>query len=305
MKHRIAASLRRIRKSRPGPDLVDVDCVLCGSKAFVEIYRDEPSRVVRCKHCGLVFFNPQPSLEYLKEFYSSQSGYLSSIEENLRSYQADPQAWNDAANWILYKIRRHLPAENGQRLLDVGCAYGFFLMFARGTGLDVHGIEISTETSRYARQCGVDVQNVLLRDAAFEQDSFSIVTMNNVLEHTLNPAKDLEKAFAVLRPGGILYTAVPNFDSVVSRVDGYHWKMKSWPNHLFYFTPETLSRMLSKAGFEIKEFFTHMGESDYEHDVRVVRERLCLADDRDVRRVIECLWELGKGQELVVISQKG
>ena len=285
-------------------DLITIDCVLCGSGRFKDVYSDSPSKIVECEDCRLTFFNPQPSPEYLRNFYSSQNGYLSSIEENLRSFEAEPKSWQDTANYILYKIYQHMKEEKGQRLVDIGSAYGFFLMFAKKRGLDVLGLEISTETSRYARQHGIDVRASSLMDAELESDSFDIVTMNNVLEHTLNPVAELGKAFSILKPSGVIYVGVPNWDSLVSRVDGYGWRMKSWPNHLFYFTPETLGRMLVKAGFTVRETFTHMGESEYLDDARIIRDRLLLTKDQDVRQIIECLWRLGKGQELVMIAQK-
>jgi 2-polyprenyl-3-methyl-5-hydroxy-6-metoxy-1,4-benzoquinol methylase len=285
-------------------DLVNVDCVLCGSTRLNQIFSDNPSQIVECQDCRLVFFNPQPSSEYLKNFYSSQAGYLSSIEENLKSFESDPKSWQDTANYILYKIYQHMPPEKGRRLLDVGSAYGFFLIFAKKKGLDVMGLEISIETSRYARQQGIDVRNTSLADAELEANSFDIVTMNNVLEHTLNPVAELQKAFSLLKPSGILYLGVPNWDSMVSKVEGYKWKMKSWPNHLYYFTAETLGRMLVKTGFDVKETFTFMGESDYLDDARIIQERLLLTEEKDIRKVVECLWNLGRGQELVMIAQK-
>jgi len=47
-----------------------------------------------------------------------------------------------------------------------------------------------------------------------------------------------------------------------------------------------------------------MGESEYLDDARIIRDRLLLTKDQDVRQIIECLWRLGKGQELVMIAQK-
>jgi 2-polyprenyl-3-methyl-5-hydroxy-6-metoxy-1,4-benzoquinol methylase/ribosomal protein S27E len=285
-------------------DLISVNCIFCGSQDLEEIFTDNPSTLVRCRKCGLVFFNPQPSGEYLKNFYSSQAGYLSSIEENLQSFEADPRSWQDTANFILYKIYQHMPEEAGQRLLDVGSAYGFFLVFAKRRGLDVMGLELSTETSRYARQQGIEVLNTSLMDTNLSERSFDIVTMNNVLEHTLNPLAELTKAYSILKPSGVLYIGVPNWDSMVSQVDGYNWKMKSWPNHLYYFTAETLGRMLAKVGFTVRESFTFMGESDYQDDARIIQDKLLLKEDREIRQVVECLWKMGKGQELVVIAQK-
>jgi 2-polyprenyl-3-methyl-5-hydroxy-6-metoxy-1,4-benzoquinol methylase len=285
-------------------DLIRIDCRLCGCMKFDDVYPDGVSRIVKCTDCGLVFYNPLPSADYLRDFYSSQNGYLSSIEENLRSYEANPKAWDDTANWILHKIHQHIPEKMGQRLLDIGSAYGFFLMFAKKCGLDVMGLEISTETSEYARRHGIEVLSSSLTQASLDNDSFDIVTMNNVLEHTLDPLAELQKAHSILKSSGILYIGVPNWDSLVCQVDGYHWKMKSWPNHLFYFTAETLTRMVTKAGFTVKESFTHMGESDYGDDARIIRDRLLLSRDEDIRRVAECLWSLGKGQELVMIARK-
>jgi len=281
-----------------------IDCPLCGSEHFIEVYPDNPSRIVRCRECDLVFFNPQPSIEYLKEFYSSKEGYLPSIEENLRSFEADPSSWKLTADFILQRVYQHLPNGPGQRILDVGSAYGFFLIFARERGLDAYGLEISLQTSRYASEHGIKVLNTTLEESNFQNDFFDIVTMNNVLEHTLNPTAEVARAHKLLKNQGIMFIAVPNFDSLVAQADNYHWKMKSWPNHLFYFTEATLSKILEKAGFRITEVFTHQGESEYSHDIRVVRDRLHLVDESQIREAITLLWKFHKGQELVVIAKK-
>lgn len=285
--------------------LAQVWCPLCGAhNGFAQVYRDNPSRVVRCRNCDLVFFNPQPSIEYLKKFYSSQSGYLSCIEENLRSFEQDPLAWKKTADFILNKVTPYLPPTNKDRILDVGCAYGFFLLFARERGLDTYGIEISTETSAYAKKQGIEILNTTLLDSEFDDNFFSAITMNNVLEHTLNPVAELGEAYRILTNQGVIFVAVPNFDSLVAKADSYYWKMKSWPNHLFYFTEFTLAAMVRKVGFKVLEVFTHQGESDYADDVRVVRDRLFLTDDEEAHQVIRLLWKLKKGQELVVLARK-
>lgn len=281
-----------------------IRCPLCDSDNFVRVYPDNPSAIVRCLSCDLVFFNPQPSLEYLRDFYSSQSGYMSSIEENLHSFESDPSAWKNTANFILDKVYRYKKEEAGQRILDVGSAYGFFLLFAKERGFDVHGIEISSETSRYAKEHGIDVQHTTLLEAKLNESSFDIITMNNVLEHTLNPVAELTKAYKLLKSSGVIFIAVPNFDSLTAQVDAFYWKMKSWPNHMFYFTEKTLSAILRKAGFSVAEVFTHLGEADYSHDVRVVRDRMCLTSESDIDEAIRFLWKIKKGQELVILARK-
>ncbi len=285
--------------------LLHIPCPLCNStEGFFRIYSDNPSEIVRCSRCDLVFFNPQPSQEYLAEFYSSQSGYMPSIEDNLRSFQRDPTAWKAIADFILAKVYRYLPEAKGQRILDVGCAYGFFLQFAKERGLDGYGVEVSQETSQYAKGQGLSLRTGTLLEAAFDDNFFDIVTLNNVLEHTLNPVVELREVFRILKNQGIVFLAVPNFGSLVAKADNFYWKMKSWPNHLFYFTESTLIAILHKAGFSVLEVFTHQGESDYGDDVRVIRDRLMISTDEEVNEIIRLLWKMGKGQELVVLAKK-
>lgn len=285
--------------------LVHVPCPLCDSAdGFSRVYADNPSAIVRCRRCDLVFFNPQPSQEYLAEFYSSQSGYMTSIEENLRSFQRDSGSWKATADFILGKVYGHLSEAKGQRILDVGCAYGFFLLFARERGLDAYGVEVSSETSRYARDHGVKVRTSTLLEARFDDALFDIVTLNNVLEHTLDPVAELKEVFRILKNQSIVFVAVPNFGSLVAKVDNFYWHMKSWPNHLFYFTEPTLTAILRKAGFSIVEVFTHKGESNYADDLRVIRDRLLISDEEELREIIKLMWKLGMGQELVILAKK-
>lgn len=285
--------------------LLHIPCPLCDSaEGFPRVYSDNPSEIVRCNRCDLVFFNPQPSQEYLAEFYSSQSGYMPSIADNLQSFQRDPAAWKAIADFILTKVHQHLSEAKGQRILDVGCAYGFFLQFARERCLDAYGVEVSEETSQYARRHELSVKTGTLLEAAFDDNFFDIVTLNNVLEHTLNPVVELREVFRILKNRGIVFLAVPNFGSLVAKADNFYWKMKSWPNHLFYFTESTLTAILRKTGFSILEVFTHQGESDYADDVRVIRDRLLITNDEEVHEIIKLLWKMGKGQELVVLAKK-
>jgi len=282
-----------------------IPCPICAGTAFALVYDDAESKVLRCRGCDLVFFNPLPTPAWLADFYGSQQGYLPSIEENLRSFRADPSAWRSSATHLLDQLRRHHKLARGTRILDVGCAYGFFLHFAAEAGLDAHGLEISPETSASARERGLDVRTGTLAEAPFEPKSFDIVTFNNVLEHSTEPLEDLRRVHGLLARKGLLYLAVPNIDSLVARADNYFWKMKSWPNHLFYFSRETLERMVAKAGYDVVESFTQQGESDRHDDLRVLRDRLYLEDDERLGRAFEHVQDLGLGQELVVIARKG
>ncbi len=284
--------------------LTAVACPLCSSEAFADVYPESPSKIVRCRACDLVFFNPQPTPEYLREYYSSQDGYLPSAEVLIENFRQRPDAMRSHVDMVTKRLYAHRPQRSPMRLLDVGCAYGFFLLTAREAGLQVQGVELSEETSRYAREQGVPVQTASLQTANLPEGYFDFITMDNVLEHVLDPADDLARARKLVQPGGLLYVAVPNFDSLVSHADTIYWKNKTWPNHLFYFTAKTLALFMLRAGFQVVDHFTHVGENEYSHDVRVVRERLFLERDEDIAKAIGYVAQLGKGQELVMIGKR-
>jgi SAM-dependent methyltransferase len=279
-------------------------CPLCGGEDFKVIYPDRLSNISECRTCDLAFFRPLPTEDYLGEYYSSEDGYLPSIEENRVQFEGAPDEWRRTALHILDDLRKNGLQESGVPILDVGCAWGFYLHFAKQEGYEVHGLELSSETSAWARERDLDVRTGHLGTTDFESDFFHAITMNNVLEHSINPKRDLQKVFDLLVPGGLAYIAVPNWHSLVAEVDGFYWKMKSWPNHLFYFTQKTLPALMESVGFSIVQWFSQIGESDVADDYRILRDRLKISADADLEDAVSFLGKKGKGQELVVVARK-
>jgi SAM-dependent methyltransferase len=85
----------------------------------------------------------------------------------------------------------------------------------------------------------------------FPDSSFEIVTLWHVMEHLPHPVETLKRIRALLKPGGILVTAVPNFDSVQAQVFRSRWYHLEVPRHLYHFTPTTLRRLLDAEGFDV------------------------------------------------------
>ena len=76
-----------------------------------------------------------------------------------------------------------------------------------------------------------------------------MVVMWHVLEHVRDPKKNIETAARILKPGGRLVVAVPNFASLQARLGRGRWFHLDVPRHLFHFTPETLRGLLTRAKF--------------------------------------------------------
>jgi 2-polyprenyl-3-methyl-5-hydroxy-6-metoxy-1,4-benzoquinol methylase len=135
------------------------------------------------------------------------------------------------------------------RLLDVGCGSGAFLLRAQDMGWDVVGCEPDREAVQTCRSQGLSVFCGDAFDGQLEDGSFDVVTMSHVIEHVRNPASLLRRGFDLLRPGGVLWLALPNPESIGFRTFGVAWLGMHVPYHLCIPTQSILTRWLSAAGF--------------------------------------------------------
>jgi 2-polyprenyl-3-methyl-5-hydroxy-6-metoxy-1,4-benzoquinol methylase len=139
----------------------------------------------------------------------------------------------------------------GRRLLDVGCAAGFFLEVAAEQGFDVRGVEFSTVAISLARPdmrerivCG-DVNALLRQEAA----KFDVVTAFDIIEHVQDPAKFLSEIREILVPGGILALSTPDTGHFLRHVMGSRWPMLQPMQHTVLFSRSGLRTLLESCGY--------------------------------------------------------
>lgn len=229
---------------------VQPSCDLCANENFtvLETYGDGV-RALRCNNCGLICLHPLPDQAELAEHYN-EAYYRPWMEEQA------------SARDILWRRRLALLDKAGRpgRLLDVGCGNGAFLKLAREGGWHVGGTELSVWAAAYGvRELGLDVRHGDILSVDLGAERFDAVTMWHVLEHTHSPRANMERIAALLKPGGVFIGALPNADNRLLRA-AYplawgkllrYYQPGTREVHLFHFTPETLSAMLEKCGFEV------------------------------------------------------
>ena len=140
----------------------------------------------------------------------------------------------------------------GRDILEVGCGEG---MMFDGTG--THPVQMDVSMTRVARAAG-KCRFLLCADGyrlPFADESFEVVLLVAVLEHTREPWRLLAEARRVLKRGGRAVMVVPN-DITMSAGRLLLRKFPiRYPDHLTFTTPAKMRRWLSD-GFRISEGFT-------------------------------------------------
>jgi SAM-dependent methyltransferase len=144
-------------------------------------------------------------------------------------------------------------------MLEIGCAGGHFLSYARECGWNVTGVELNTDMAGRARiNFGLDVHSLSVEDlpGPLVGQRFDVVYMSHVLEHLLEPDSALGKIRKLLSPDGALVLRVPNLDSFLFRLLGRHY-VELYPDvHLFHYNRRSLTRLLAREGFTVLDLRT-------------------------------------------------
>jgi 2-polyprenyl-3-methyl-5-hydroxy-6-metoxy-1,4-benzoquinol methylase len=165
---------------------------------------------------------------------------------------------------VLDRIGVLVPLD-GARLLDVGSAHGWFLEEASVRGAQATGVEPEEDVAAGPLSRGLDIRCGFFPDALDEEETFDVITFNDVLEHIPDTRATLAACAQVLRPGGVLSVNIPNADGLGYRVAstaarvGVHgpferfWQYGLPSPHCHYFTPAGLARLVKDNGFAVEE----------------------------------------------------
>lgn len=224
---------------------------------------DAAKALNRCQRCGFVFDSPRPTVEALVEFYSRATQYDGWVADR----EVRDRLWRRRVEMVL----RHSRPGN---LLDIGAGIGQFLAHARPHFDHVTGTEVSDSAVRLAKQrYGLDLLKGQVEVMDVEA-RFDNITIFHVLEHVPDPARTVARCVELLKPGGMLFVAVPNeldalrprIKQTLGRAGIKRYAGRSVPDlprivldgsieeiHLSHFTVSTLRRLLERHGLVFVE----------------------------------------------------
>ena len=225
------------------------NCILCSGADSQVVYRLDDYSLLKCLNCGLVYIDhlPQKKQEINERLYSS--------EEFKKRYFKGKLFLKRWFNGKLKNIEKLMPGKG--RVLDIGCSYGFFLEAAQKRGWDIYGVEMNPIAGDYlSGKFGDKVFIGRLEDSGFHPNFFDVITLWDVLEHIDNPLQFLGKCKALLKKGGFICIQAPNIDSFIARKKGKDWDWLNPGDHLYYFNPSTLAKLIEAVGLDVVKVAT-------------------------------------------------
>ncbi len=187
--------------------------------------------------------------EELKKFY--QEEYFHGRE--YINYVEDKPAQQKTLQRHLRVVQRYVPP--ARRILEVGCAYGFFLELIQQDFPGSVGVDVAAAAVAFARSQGLDAREGDLLSVRLE-GPFDAVCLWDTIEHLPHPYEVISAAAGLLKPGGHLFLTTGDFGALLSRLQGLKWRQIHPPTHLFYFTRRAFRELCGRVGLEVVRFGT-------------------------------------------------
>jgi len=222
------------------------DCPGCGRPTdHVRLYAIGNCTILRCAICGL---GRTEAPAFAPERYYTDDYFTGQHADGYADYRgAEAVLRREFAGTVAF-IRAQ---RDGGRLLEVGCAYGFFLQEAK-PWFDVTGIELAADAAAHARQAGVAVHTGVADEATLGRlGTFDVIVMLDVIEHLPDPHGMLRLLGRHLAPGGIVVITTGDFGSLVARLSGRRWRLMTPPQHLWFLTRASMAGMARSAGLDL------------------------------------------------------
>lgn len=288
------------------------------------------ANIIKDAEFGYSRVDPIPTVEevdafYAKEFYDTNSKYFNNSSLLVQQQQSDyfNSRWQEIyENLQTYFVDGKLEEKY---VFDIGFGFAQALIYLKNKGLNVAGLEPSGEGVNYARENGIRAIHARIENLDAVEFKSDVVLLLNVLEHLRDPQKTiLNIRNQLLNDDGMLIIDVPNDFNDFQVVANNEYNLDEWwvypPNHINYFSHESLQNLLKGCGFRIVnctasfplDMFLlfgdqYVGNSDLGsqcHEKRVNFERLMMKHGKvdKLKQLYKSFAELNLGRSISVYA---
>lgn len=214
-------------------------------------HRFETRNFYNCPVCGITF---QADFLHSRDSYKKEYFFEDYKKQYGCTYLEDFGNIQKFARSRLKIISYFKPSSINDEttLLDVGCAYGPFLVESAKYGYLPTGVEIIPEAARYVQsELGFQVLSGFFEDAYFEKP-FDILTMWYVIEHFTDLKLILARVNRLLKPGGVFAFSTPNGSGITARKSMELFLKETPFDHISVWNPAITTKLLMRFGFRVK-----------------------------------------------------
>lgn len=238
----------------------DRACPACGARAgrHLAAYDRDHWRIVSCGECAFVYLENPPGYDALVDDFAWEKTYEEEVKYRRRNRPVTTRL-TKAMKWRFAFTGRSVDRVAGimgtGKVLDIGCGAGnpSFMRDCIPYGIEISRALHAQADAAMRAKGGHAVHAPAVEGLrTFDDAIFDGVVMHSYLEHEERPAEVLAGVARVLKSGGRAYVRVPNFGSLNRRVQGAKWCGFRYPDHVNYFTVDSLRAMAARAGLGMR-----------------------------------------------------
>ena len=226
-----------------------INCRICSYKT--RFYKTVKNiTLFKCSNCKIIFQSNIPD-DYQKDLYNYYSDFENYKFKDL--YQT--------INSINYKKILNLLKLNLEKkklpinFIDIGCGYGELVNFGNENGWDSFGIDLSEEAISIGKKHKINIDLIDLTKLDSKK-KWSLIFLNEVIEHLINPKELFSNLDQILEKGGIIYLTTPNINSLDRFITNNNWNVFH-EEHYFYFSKNSLTKFINNnTNFSIRKIKT-------------------------------------------------
>lgn len=211
-------------------------CKICGAEGNFETYlaremmqdtKDE-FEYFACDQCNCLQISEVP--ENLGDYYGGKYYSMTQPEEEEMEFT--------------------VPAVHWQKVLDVGCGSGYWLVQKAREGWEnLYGCDPFLDHDRHYGD------RVRIRSCSIHEmegdGSFDVIRMHDSFEHMADPLEVLKNARRLLKADGLLVMTIPIYPNIAFEKYGPHWFQLDAPRHIFLHSKESLEYLAKKVGLSV------------------------------------------------------